>query len=351
LPLSVGAQVVLATREQAMDGEAIAALLTAAQATVLQATPAIWHLLLEGDWEAPPGFKALCGGEPQSPELAGRLLGRGVELWNLYGPTETTVWSTCTRILPAGVGDAPGIHVGRPIANTTVWILDEQGQVCPVGVAGEICIGGAGVALGYLGRPELAAEKFSADRIAPRDHGTGLAPRLYRTGDLGRWRPDGVVEHLGRLDFQVKVRGHRIELGEIEAALDADPAILRSVVLAREDQPGDVRLVGYVAAAGEVDERAQFERMRTLLPGYMVPRHLVVLDALPLLPNGKVDRKRLPPPAAGDASGAGQPPPASPQVAWLMTLCAELIGAPVRADDNFFDAGGHSLLAVKLMSR
>ena len=351
LPLSVGAEIVLATREQAMDGDAIAALLADAQVTTLQATPATWHMLLEGDWTAPPGFKALCGGEPLSPELAARLLGRGVELWNLYGPTETTVWSTCTQVLPEGEGDPPGIHVGRPIANTTVWILDDGDRVCPVGVPGEICIGGAGVTLGYLGRPELTAEKFIPDHVAPHDPGTGLPPRLYRTGDLGRWRPDGVIEHLGRLDFQVKVRGHRIELGEIEAALDGDPAVLRSVVLAREDQPGDVRLVGYVVAAGELDERAQFERLRKLLPGYMVPQHLVVLEALPLLPNGKVDRRQLPPPASGDGSVAGQLTGASPQVAWLLDLCVELIGAPVRPDDNFFDAGGHSLLAVKLMNR
>src|SRR5690606_6073672 len=194
LPLSVGAGIVLATRAQAMDGAAMAALLSAAGVPTLQATPATWHMLLENGWTAPPGFKALCGGEPLSPELAGRLLGRGVELWNLYGPTETTVWSTCTRIMPVDAGDAPDVHVGRPIANTTVWILDEQGRACPVGVAGEICIGGAGVTLGYLHRPELTADKFIDDHIAPVDHGTGLPARLYRTGDLGRWRPDGVIE-------------------------------------------------------------------------------------------------------------------------------------------------------------
>src|SRR5690606_29536025 len=189
--------------------------------------------------------------------------------------------------------------VGRPIANTTVWVLDERGQVCPPGVPGEICIGGAGVALGYLGRPELTAEKFFPDRISPRDHGTGLPPCLYRTGDRGRWRRDGVIEHQGRIDFQVKVRGHRIELGEIESRLEADESVARAVATTREDHPGDVRLVGYVVAAPgmAVDEKALFEAMRAVLPPYMVPQHLVVLDAFPLLPNGKVDRKRLPAPA------------------------------------------------------
>src|SRR5690606_17286868 len=188
--------IVLATREQALEGEEIAALIERESVTVRQATPSTWHLLLDAGWRAPDRFKALCGGEPLPGELARPLLAGGMELWNMYGPTETTVWSTCARI-EAVAGAAPDIHVGRPIANTTVWILDRHGQVCPPGVAGELCIGGAGVTLGYLGRDELTAGKFIPDAIAPVDHDTGLPPRLYRTGDRARWRLDGVLEHQG----------------------------------------------------------------------------------------------------------------------------------------------------------
>src|SRR5690606_7361150 len=182
LPLSIGAGIVLDSREQAMDGSELAALAAREAVTVMQATPSTWHLLLDAGWQPPSGFKALCGGEALAPELAARLLERGIELWNMYGPTETTVWSTCARI-GEGADGAPDIHIGRPIANTSVWILDERGQPCPPGVSGELCIGGAGVTLGYLGREALTAEKFIDDHVAPHDHGTGLPPRLYRTGD------------------------------------------------------------------------------------------------------------------------------------------------------------------------
>lgn len=233
LPLSVGAKIVLAGKDSAVDGLGLAELLVSSGANVMQATPSTWHMLLDAGWHAPPGFKALCGGEALSQDLATRLTGQGVELWNMYGPTETTVWSTCARITPGRDGGEPDIHIGRPIANTTVWVLDDHGQVCPMGVPGELCIGGAGVTLGYLGREELTAEKFIADTVAPHDHGTGLPARLYRTGDRGRWRSDGVLEHQGRMDFQVKVRGYRIELGEIEDVLQADASVARAVVVTR----------------------------------------------------------------------------------------------------------------------
>ncbi|MGY0560481.1 amino acid adenylation domain-containing protein [Luteimonas sp. A277] len=364
LPLWVGATLVLATREQAGDGAKLVALLEDERATVLQATPITWHLLLEAGWKPQRGFRALCGGEPLSAELAGLLIDRGVELWNMYGPTETTVWSTCARIERTGDAGTLDIHVGRPIGNTTVWVMDPHGQVCPVGVPGEICIGGAGVALGYLGREALTAERFVADRVAPRDHGTGLAPRLYRTGDRGRWRHDGMIEHQGRLDFQLKLRGHRIEPGEIEASLDADPGIVRSVVTVRGDAPGDQRLVAYVIVADRdrFDDRAQLVRLRGILPAYMVPQHILVLDALPLLPNGKVDRASLPRPqprkpaeaVAGGPGAAREEPPrhgTAGAVSYVTALCSDLVGAPVAADYNFFDAGGHSLLAVRFINR
>ncbi|WP_457021361.1 amino acid adenylation domain-containing protein [Luteimonas sp. A611] len=353
LPLSTGAGIVLASREQASDGDELAALAAREPVTVMQATPSTWHLLLDAGWQPPPRFKALCGGEALAPELAARLLERGVELWNMYGPTETTVWSTCARIQASADG-TPDIHVGRPIANTSVWILGERGQPCPPGVSGELCIGGAGVTLGYLGREALTAEKFIADHVAPHDHGTGLPARLYRTGDRARWRKDGVLEHQGRLDFQVKIRGHRIELGEIEAVLESEPGVSRAVVIVREDAPGDQRIVAYATSSGaRLDEAALQARLRHVLPGYMVPQHLVSMDALPLLPNGKVDRKSLPPPVLAAASTALHTTArhADPRVGYLVDVWTDILGTIAGPDDNFFDLGGHSMLAAKMANR
>jgi hypothetical protein len=277
------------------------------------------------------------------------------------------VWSTCARVEAGAGGRAPDIHIGKPIANTTVWVLDPRGQVCPIGVSGEIYIGGDGVTLGYLDRPELTAERFVADDFVSRSapSPSALPARLYRTGDRGRWRRDGVLEHQGRLDFQVKVRGHRIELGEIENTLIAQPEVSRAVVIAREDRPGDVRLVAYVVAQGDasLDEHALIAALRDALPHYMVPQHVVMLESIPLLPNGKVDRKSLPSPqpsiaAAIRSSGANSAESAAsgstlhdPRVDYLMTVWSELLGNPAGPDDNFFDLGGHSMLAVQMANR
>jgi len=353
LPLATGACIVLASREQAMDGPELAELAAREAVTVMQATPSTWHLLLDADWRPPQGFKALCGGEALAPELAARLLERGLELWNMYGPTETTVWSTCARIEPVADG-TPDIHIGRPIANTSVWILGERGQPCPPGVSGELCIGGAGVSLGYLGREALTTEKFIDDHVAPCDHGTGLPARLYRTGDRARWRRDGTLEHQGRMDFQVKIRGHRIELGEIEAVLESEPGVARAVVVVREDAPGDQRIVAYAVPAGtRLDEAALQARLRHVLPGYMVPQHLVSMAALPLLPNGKVDRKSLPPPTLVSASATQRTAArhAEPRVAYLIDIWTDILGTVAGPDDNFFDLGGHSMLAAKMANR
>ena len=344
LPLVVGARVVLAQREEAMDGDVLGRVIATQQINVMQATPTTWHMLLDAGWKAPAGFKALCGGEPLPPSLAQRLLDAGIELWNMYGPTETTVWSTLSRIT-----QAQRITVGRPIANTQVWILDEQGRPCALGQEGELCIGGEGVALGYLHRPELTAEKFVAD---PFRGAAGV--KLYRTGDLARWAEDGQIEHLGRLDFQVKIRGYRIELGEIEARLAAQPGISRSVVMAREDQPGDVRLVGYVVpqAGAKADATALRTALRVELPDYMVPQFIVSLDSLPLLPNGKIDRKALPAPAA-DAQAArtqGTAPASELERAVARVMQTVLKSAELNLEDDFFSMGGHSILAAKLIA-
>ena len=346
LPLTTGARVVLAQRDEAMDGEVLARLAADQGINVMQATPTTWHMLLDANWRAPAGFRALCGGEPLPPSLAGRLLDAGVELWNMYGPTETTVWSTLCRITDA----KQKITIGRPIANTQVWVLDEQLQPCSIGQEGELCIGGAGVATGYFKRDELSAEKFITD---PFDRTRGA--RIYRTGDLARWREDGTIEHLGRLDFQVKIRGYRIELGEIEARLAALPGITRTVVMAREDSPGDVRLVGYVVAQpGSAPDLGQLrESLRGSLPDYMLPQHIVALEALPLLPNGKIDRKALPAPAgpALASNRAITAPRNDVERSVAMAMQAVLKAADLGVHDDFFSLGGHSLLAARLIGQ
>jgi hypothetical protein len=262
----------------------------------------------------------------------------------VYGPTETTIWSTAEPVRgdSAGGGQVP---VGRPVANTRVYILAEWGEPVPVGVAGELHIGGAGVVRGYLGRPEQTAERFVADPFSA-DPGA----RLYRTGDLARWRPDGTIEFLGRTDFQVKVRGYRIELGEIEARLAEHVDVREAVVLAREDVPGDQRLVAYFV--GAADTESLRAHLSTALPEHMVPAAYVRLETLPLTPNGKLDRKALPAPE-GDAyaSREYEAPEGKIEVA-LAEIWAELLRVErVGRRDNFFELGGHSLLAVQVVSR
>ncbi|WP_109125843.1 non-ribosomal peptide synthetase [Dyella sp. C11] len=347
-PLSVGGEVLLATREESMDGDALESLLASNAATMMQATPVTWRLLLQTSWQPPHGFHALCGGEPLSSDLAQQLLARGCELWNMYGPTETTVWSTCWRV------EHPerGISIGTPIANTTIHVLDEHGQHCPIGVPGELCIGGTGVALGYLHREELTAERFPADPFAP-------GARFYRTGDRARWLANGTLEHLGRLDFQVKLRGYRIEPGEIEAVARTEPGVLDCVVVLREVAPHDERLVLYAVCSEDEDSlwpklRAQ---LASRLPSYMQPQHMVRLAALPRTPNGKTDRKALPPPvltatvAATDAE-PGVSASDDARERYLGQVWCRLVGADdVRASDNFFDIGGHSLLAIEMVTQ
>lgn len=236
LPLITGARVVIAPRDVAGDGQRLAGLIASSGATVMQATPATWQMLLAANWRGTPGLKVLCGGEALPRELAERLLSTGAELWNMYGPTETTIWSSVCRV----EANTP-ITVGRPIGNTQIYIVDDSLRPVPMGVPGELCIAGDGVAKGYLGRPDLTAEKFVENPFRP---GT----RLYRTGDLARYRGNGEIECLGRNDTQVKIRGYRMELGEIETVLARHQAVKQAVVVAREDQAGDKRLVGYVIA-------------------------------------------------------------------------------------------------------
>jgi len=347
LPLVVGARIELLSRETAADGLALADSLAASGATVLQATPATWRLLLEAGWQPSPGqpLRALCGGEPLPRELADRLLERVTELWNLYGPTETTIWSTVERVLPAPAA----IRIGRPIANTQVYVLSAQGEPVPAGVAGELWIGGDGVALGYHRRPELTAERFVPDRFGPRPQG-----RLYRTGDLARWDGEGRLHHLGRLDHQVKVRGFRIELGEIEAELAAHPAVKQTLVMARDDGSGELRLVAYLVfhAGRDLTVSDVRRHLRRRLPDYMIPSIVVAVSVMPLTPNGKIDRAALPDPFAHAERLARVHVPPAPGLEqamariWAEVLKVDVVGA----EDNFFELGGHSLLSFKVVA-
>jgi amino acid adenylation domain-containing protein len=343
LPLMTGARVELIPREVSMDGRALAARLETSGATVLQATPATWRMLLEAGWRGSKRLRALCGGEALYRSLADEILGRTAELWNLYGPTETTIWSTRTRV---AVGTEP-ISIGQPIANTQVHILDATGGLAAVGVTGEICIGGSGVANGYHGRPSLTAERFVADAYSGRE-GT----RLYRTGDLGRWGADGKVYHLGRSDHQVKIRGFRIELGEIEQALESHPAVRQAVVVVRDARVDDPRLVAYVLYAEDQDVTvSEMKRhLRGLLPDYMVPSMIVTLMAMPLTPNGKADRAALPDPFSAQAREPEQDQSvATPVEQLLIGIWRSVLKVDrILPRDNFFELGGYSLLSLRV---
>ncbi|OLE49545.1 MAG: hypothetical protein AUI36_20375 [Cyanobacteria bacterium 13_1_40CM_2_61_4] len=335
----------LADREEATDGAQLAAKIANAGVTVMQATPATWRLLLSSGWQGNKSLRIFCGGEALSRELADRLLERCAALWNLYGPTETTIWSTVAKVEP---GVDP-IIVGRAIANTQIYVLDNGLQPVPVGVPGELFIGGDGLARGYLHRPELTAEKFIRHPF-----GSGPEARLYRTGDRARWRADGNIELLGRLDHQVKIRGFRIELGEIESVLQQAPGVREAVVVVRQDAPGDPRLVAYLTTYRQttvsINELRSF--LREGLPDYMVPAAFVTLDALPLTPNGKVDRRALPAPESYRpelrttfvAPGTGLEQTIAE--IWQEVLLVEKPGA----NDNFFDLGGHSLHVVQVQT-
>jgi len=345
LPLAAGAEIVMVQREIAQDGERLSRLLQEERISFLQATPGMWQMLLDAQWPGAPGFRGWIGGEPLRPSFALALCERLDELWNGYGPTETTVYSTAWLVRPDVVASR-GVSIGLPVDNTEIWILDPALQPCPVGVPGEICIAGEGLADGYIERPELTAERFVTTRIL------GSARTIYRTGDRGRWRNDGLIEHLGRLDFQLKVRGYRIEPGEIEARCREVAGVSRSVVVAREDSPGDVRLVAYLALTPGVDFSldALMLRLREHLPAFMLPQHVVALKSLPTLPNGKVDRVALPPPQAVSREearrGAGPRNDCERRVLEAMEKVLSLPGLDMQ--DDFFTMGGHSLLASRL---
>ncbi|MBR1254338.1 amino acid adenylation domain-containing protein [Bradyrhizobium sp. AUGA SZCCT0240] len=340
LPLTLGARVVLADRAAAHDPGQLKALVTAQGVTMIQATPSTWRMLLDHDGPPlPQSCRVLCGGEALPPDLSRRLVTQAGELWNLYGPTETTVWSARHRL--DAQDDRP--MLGGPIGKTTLHILDNDLNLAPVGVAGELYIGGEGLARGYWQRGALTAERFIPDPFGP------AGARLYRTGDVARWRSDGVIEYIGRSDHQVKIRGFRIELGEIEARLMEQAAVRAAIVVAREVGAGR-QLVAYVSGEASLDGSALKTALSSVLPDYMVPARIVVLDRLPLTPNGKIDRKALP--APDQLATAEHVAPRTPTEAALAAIWADLLRQPnIGVTDNFFELGGDSLTAVQLISR
>ncbi|HEY4059961.1 MAG TPA: amino acid adenylation domain-containing protein, partial [Kofleriaceae bacterium] len=336
LPLVTGATLVIANRETTRDGRLLARLLATSGATVMQATPATWRMLLAAEWRPAPHFKILCGGEALPPELATQLLDGAGAVWNMYGPTETTIWSTCAQLAPG-----QPITLGRPIDNTTLYVLDDARRLAPIGVAGELYIGGSGVALGYSDRPELTAERFLADPFTPG--------RMYRTGDRVRWLPDGTLAYLGRIDNQIKLRGFRIELGEIESTLRALTHVTDAAVVLREDTPGNPQLIAYVIAAPDLDVASLSTTLAAALPEYMVPSAFVTLASFPLTPNGKLDRNAFPAPHLASAPYVA---PRDATEAALVAIWQELLGVErIGVHDDFFALGGHSLLATRLLTQ
>jgi amino acid adenylation domain-containing protein len=334
LPLISGGRLVIASHEDARDPARLAELIREVVPSVMQATPATWRAVIEAGWAGDPRMKILCGGEAMPRDLAQQLLPRCSALWNMYGPTETTIWSTLQRV-ESGIGP---VAIGRPIANTQVYVLDRGRKMAPAGVAGDLYIGGAGLARGYLRREELTAEKF-----VDTEHG-----KLYRTGDLARWRADGTLDCLGRSDNQLKIRGFRIEPEEIEAALLEHPEVRGAAVRAWPDASGHLSLTAYVVSSTQPSLRAFLDKK---LPEYMVPPRVIWLEALPLTPNGKVDRNRLPQPEPEEHRTLSPAPSTEIErrLAAVWEAVLERRGVGVR--DNFFELGGHSLLVAKLLRR
>jgi amino acid adenylation domain-containing protein len=347
LPLLSGGRLIVAPRETTYDGRLLVQLMADSAATIMQATPTTWRVLFNSGWKGDPKLKILVGGEALSADLARQLAQRCGPVWNMYGPTETTIWSSIYRVEGK---DERLVPIGKPIANTSFYVLDADRHPVADGAEGELYIGGEGLARGYFERDEMTTEKFVPDPFTPHP-----GARIYRTGDLARYRPDGNIEFLGRIDHQVKIRGFRIELGEIEAVLEQHQGVQQAVAVAREDVPGDKQLVAYYVrkqmgslAASEL--RAHAGRQ---LPDYMVPSAFVQVLKFPVTPNGKVDRSQLPAPSVHDFEAQTEYiAPRNEIERKLVSLWEETLGlSPISVTTSFFDLGGRSVLAAKLFTK
>jgi amino acid adenylation domain-containing protein len=357
LPLITGALLVISDLETARDGRLLLDILEEKDITIMQATPSTWRMMLDSGWVKKYPIKIFCGGEPLPKDLAHQLLDKAEELWNMYGPTETTIYSIIKKISK----DDEIITIGWPISNTQVYLLDPQQGLVPDGEAGEIYIGGMGVSAGYLNQPLLTDERFITDPFS-----TNPNDRLYRTGDLGRYIGNKDIDYLGRIDQQVKIRGHRIELGEIENVLRQHSQVKQAVVLAREDQPGEKRLAAYVTLAdpATVDMRYHNivdapksltdsfrDHLKANVPEYMVPYDYVVLIAFPLTPNHKIDKIKLPKPVHRITPLQVSHQPKNENEKIVSAIFSKTLGLKdISVQDDFFDMGGNSLLAVKIMA-
>jgi len=348
LPLLYGAKVVLAKREVIQDARQLIRKMDSGDVTLMQATPALWQLLIDAGWKSSPHLTVLCGGEALTADLAGKLKSRTRAVWNVYGPTETTIWS-CRHQVAALSPGGPVESIGRPVGNTSIYILDASLRPVPIGVAGEIHIAGVGLARGYMKRSTLTAEKFIADPFSAVP-----GARMYKTGDLGRWRADGTIAFLGRNDRQVKIRGFRIETGEVEACLRRHAAVKDAVVLALESTAGDRQLVAYVISDTDGDSLIPElkDSLRRWLPEYMVPSAWSVLGRWPLTASGKVDRKALPAPESRAHDKNNFVAPRTELERTLARIWAQVLGVDaVGLSDNFFELGGHSLLVIRAVFR
>ena len=343
LPLCSGGTTHIVPEEISMSGRLLAEEIERCGATVMQATPATWRMLLDAGWQAREDIRVLCGGEPLSINLARELVQKCRTLWNVYGPTETTVWSSIATV----DRNPDSIHIGKPIDNTCIYILDEKLHPVPTGVEGEIVIAGKGLAFGYHGLDSLTNEKFVANPINPDE-------RIYRTGDLGRLRFDGNIEHLGRLDRQLKIRGFRIEAGDVEHHVLSHEDVAEVAVAKRTGGKDDDRLVAFVVMANDAhfDPMQLRRHVRERLPQYMIPQHFVSLDKLPLTPNRKVDYGQLP---QLDGTGMGSRDSAPPETAnerLVAEVWSEVLGiSQISRSDNFMEMGGHSLLTIRVIAR
>ncbi|WP_183559185.1 non-ribosomal peptide synthetase [Mucilaginibacter sp. SP1R1] len=351
LPLLSGAQIIIADSTKAKDGRALLDIIKTEGVTIMQATPYTWRIMLEAGWDKSTPLKVICGGEALPKELAEKITSRAASLWNVYGPTETTVWSTVKQIK----ADDSLITIGRPIDNTSIYILDKYLNPLAPGTAGEIYIGGDGVAKGYLNQPLLTAEKFVPDPFSKIP-----GAKIYRTGDLGKFMDDGEIECLGRVDAQIKIRGYRIETGEIEYQLVNEYNIKEAVVLARPDKNGIAKLVAYIVVKDkyltehEADQvKAWRISLKAELPDYMVPDDLIIVPAMPLTPNGKIDKKALADQNTKLAESAHiYIAPRTDVEKLVADIWSEFLAIKnIGIYDNFFELGGHSLIAVQVMTR
>jgi nonribosomal peptide synthetase DhbF len=341
LPLISGARVVIQEQTLSLDAEGLLASMKATGATLVQATPVTWRMLLDHGWAGDPKVKVLCGGEAMSPELAERLLGTGCEVWNMYGPTETTIWSSVRQVKSR----ADAVNLGLPIANTEFLICSPDLALVPVGVPGELLIGGDGLARGYFRMEETTREKFIP-------HPFAADRRLYRTGDLATRRADGSIEFLGRIDHQVKIRGFRIELGEIETRLQESAQVEECYCTVHSDAEGDKHIVAYYRSAGPIDSAVLRQDLAPKLPSYMIPGFFVHMKEFPKTANQKIDRKLLPAPSFGQSAAReiSLKPISEVERKILHVWQKALKGATIDVEDDFFDLGGHSLIATAVIA-